>query len=138
MLTFLIRFRKRLERVVKVSTEQPGFPFRFKLIRAFINFHALTMHIRDANVDRRIFVKGVSRTGAQPETVLVRNRDRTVLRWYRAVIEGDTGTERPVVIVVIGGTQRNAISVFKAFMLLKERIAGGRSLPASRRRLPLG
>lgn len=70
MLTFLIRFRKRLERVVKVSTEQPGFPFRFKLIRAFINFHALTMHIRDANVDRRIFIKGVSRTGAQPETVL--------------------------------------------------------------------
>ena len=39
------------KRVVKVSTEQPGFTFRLELVWAFVNFHALTVHIRNTNVD---------------------------------------------------------------------------------------
>lgn len=103
MFIFLICFRKRLECVVKVSIEQSGFFFRFKLIRVFINFYVLIMYIRDVNVDRCIFVKGVSCIGVQLEMVLVWNRDRMVLCWYWVVIEGDIGMECLVVIVVIGG-----------------------------------
>ena len=91
------------ERVVKVSTEQPGFTFRLELVWAFVNFHALTVHIRNTNVDWSIFIKCVSRTCTQPETVLVRNGDRTILSRNWAVIKGDTGTEGPVIIVVISG-----------------------------------
>lgn len=56
---------------------------------------------------------------------LVRNGDRTILSRNWAVIKGDTGTEGPVIIVVISGTQRDAVSIFKAFMFLEQRVATG-------------
>lgn len=46
-----IRANALSERVVKVSTEQPCFTFRLELVWAFVNFHALTVHIRNTNVD---------------------------------------------------------------------------------------
>ena len=91
------------ERVVKVSTEQPGFTFRLELVWAFVNFHALTVHIKTPTSTGSIFIKCVSRTCTQPETVPVRNGDRTILSRNWAVIKGDTGTEGPVIIVVISG-----------------------------------
>ena len=52
--------------------------------------------------------------------VLVRNGDRAVVSWNRAIIERNTGTEGPVFIVIIGGTQCDAISIFEAFFLIEQ------------------
>ncbi len=43
------------ERVVKVSTEQPGFTFRLELVWAFVNFHALTVHIRNTTLTKHLY-----------------------------------------------------------------------------------
>jgi hypothetical protein len=73
-------------------------------------------------------VERIGRTSAQPEAVLIRNGDGTFVCRNRAIIKGDTGTESPVFIVVVGGTQRDTISILEAFIFIEQRltIAAGR------------
>ena len=113
----------RLERVVEVSTEQPGFTFRTELVRAFFDVHALTVHVGGTDVNRSIFIERISGTRAQPETVLIRDGDGTGLSRNRAIIKGDTGTEGPVSIVVVGCTQRDTVRVFKALIFIEQCLA---------------
>src|SRR5690606_31267493 len=62
-------------------------------------------------------------TSTQPEAVLIRNGDGTLVSRNRAVIKCDTGTERPVIIHIVGCTQRNTVSVVETFVLIEQRLA---------------
>ena len=95
--------RAKLERVVKVRAVEPGFTFRAEGVRAFGELHFLTVHIGNADVHGRIFIKRVGGTGAQPQTILIRDGDRAVRSRNRAIIEGDTGTQGSVLVHIVGG-----------------------------------
>lgn len=110
----------RLERVVEVHAVQPGFTFGRELIRTFLEVNFLTVHIRYARINRSILVECIGRTSAQPEAVLIRNRDRAfVCSWYRTIIEGNTGAECPVVIHIVGCPQRDAVSITEALIFIE-------------------
>lgn len=113
----------RLEAVVEVGTVQPGLAHRVEGVRAFVDGDFLAVHVGHTDVDRRVFVERVRGTCADPEAVLIRNGDGTVLCRHRAVIEGDAAAEGPVVVVEVSGTQRNAVGIAEAFMLLEQGLA---------------
>ena len=111
------------EAVVEVGAVQPGGPFGAEGIRAFLDFNMLPVHIGNPDVNRRILVERVGGTRAQPQAILIRNGNGAIVGWYRAVIEGDTGTEGPVIVIIIGGPQRKTLGVLEAFLFIEQRLA---------------